>query len=355
MSQDFSPDLGGMDRVQIPGAFDPPRQYVPPAAVVPAPKLASTGDRVAAFVVEQLIWALGVGGAFALFRSETVLVQVAFWLVVLGLAVVNFYYLAEHGFTIGKKLLGLRVVDESSFDPIGWRRGFARQALLGLLICFTFSVGFLINVRILHRHPRKQGWHDRAAGSVVLSSPAPQPSVNPAVASTMTPPGVPIAPVPPRVTLTPRAPNADVPRMVAPPPPAVRESEAPVVRELGENAAPVDSTGVEGPAVKWSIELEDGALRPVPGLLLVGRSPVPGPDDADATAWAVTDPGRSMSKTHAAFGVAEGQLWVEDRHSTNGVVVRSGSHETACEPMKRVIIESGDRVLLGERVFLVHG
>ena len=58
----------------------------------------------------------------------------------------------------------------------------------------------------------------------------------------------------------------------------------------------------------------------------------------------------SLSKTH--FELVPGDdrsLWVIDRHSTNGVVVRRGVQHVAATPGERVTLHGGDVLEFGDR------
>lgn len=59
------------------------------------------------------------------------------------------------------------------------------------------------------------------------------------------------------------------------------------------------------------------ALR---ATVVIGRDPTLSPTDG-AGALVITVNDRSVSKTHAAIGVDDDGVWVEDRHSTNGTWV----------------------------------
>jgi len=68
--------------------------------------------------------------------------------------------------TPGKALLGLRVVSSRTGAPLGLLRAFVRH--LGYFVCaIPFGLGFL-SVPI---SKDKRGWHDKMAGSIVLSHP----------------------------------------------------------------------------------------------------------------------------------------------------------------------------------------
>lgn len=76
----------------------------------------------------------------------------------------------------------------------------------------------------------------------------------------------------------------------------------------------------------------------------------PSEDWADVELLAVIDPGKTVSKTHAALELtASKQILVHDLNSTNGVsVIVPGATEATVEPGSAVIIEAGSDLLLGE-------
>ena len=97
------------------------------------------------------------GGTAALFGS--------FALIYLGFFVVTILYYAilwGGGGTLGQRLLGLHVVDANSGGHIGTGRGFLR--VLGYFISAAVcSIGLIWAAF----DPRKQGWHDKIATTVV--------------------------------------------------------------------------------------------------------------------------------------------------------------------------------------------
>lgn len=93
----------------------------------------------------------------------------------------------------------------------------------------------------------------------------------------------------------------------------------------------------------------------VHGTGLVGRLPRPQPGERFDDLLTVHDPGKSVSKTHLEIGRDGDDLWVSDRFSGNGTVVRhiDGSIRR-CEPGRRYRVERGARVDIGEQFFLVQ-
>jgi uncharacterized RDD family membrane protein YckC len=71
------------------------------------------------------------------------------------------------GQTIGKRLLGIRVIDSANGGPIGYRRAFVRY--VGRLVsAFFFYAGYLWMLW----DPEKQCWHDKFARDVVVPTTA---------------------------------------------------------------------------------------------------------------------------------------------------------------------------------------
>jgi uncharacterized RDD family membrane protein YckC len=66
------------------------------------------------------------------------------------------------GQTLGKKALGIRVVDFNTGGPIGGGRGFLRY--IGRIPSSIFFLGYLWMLW----DPQKQTWHDKIAGTVVV-------------------------------------------------------------------------------------------------------------------------------------------------------------------------------------------
>lgn len=108
------------------------------------------------------------------------------------------------------------------------------------------------------------------------------------------------------------------------------------------------------PSVAWELRFTTGEVVTVSGNGLVGRRPMPQPGERFAHLVQVVDRGLSVSKTHLEFGEHDGQLWVADRFSSNGTVVRRpGEGGVRCEPGRRVLVPRGSRVEIGEQAFTV--
>jgi uncharacterized RDD family membrane protein YckC len=92
---------------------------------------------------------------------------------------------AGTGQTPGKKVMGIKVMRAESTEPLGFGRAWRRWNPLGLptLLWSCCGLGFLWQFLVCLpavRHPLRQGWHDRAAQTVVVALPQGDPTVPPA-------------------------------------------------------------------------------------------------------------------------------------------------------------------------------
>jgi uncharacterized RDD family membrane protein YckC len=113
------------------------------------PNLANFGRRFGALVID---WALCL--AVSAFYADP---RVAGWPPVLVLIVLNTVLIGLFGQTPGMALTGIRCVSIVDGGAIGLGRGFVRAILLALLIPAAIM------------DASRRGWHDRAAGSIVVN------------------------------------------------------------------------------------------------------------------------------------------------------------------------------------------
>lgn len=129
-------------------------------------------------------------------------------------------------------------------------------------------------------------------------------------------------------------------------------AEPPVPAGPAEPAEPEGEPDA-GSAV-WVLRFTTGEVVSVSGSGLVGRRPMPQPGERFAHLVQIVDRGLSVSKTHLEFGEHDGDLWIADRFSSNGTVVRRpGEGGVRCEPGRRVLVPRGSRVEIGEQAFTV--
>lgn len=100
---------------------------------------------------------------------------------------------------------------------------------------------------------------------------------------------------------------------------------------------------------------DDGVRYDVAGEVLFGRNPSPRADEPGLAIRAVSDPGFSMSKTHAKVGVDAEGVWVEDRGSSNGTRLEvPGSMPAVLVPGERTRVPAQATLRMGDRAFTVQ-
>lgn len=158
----------------------------------------------------------------------------------------------------------------------------------------------------------------------------------PPIGGASAPGGVPI--LPPLPPLGPRPPvplpaplGADSPSA---PPPRIPAAPAPV-----ETPAPVAR-----PAV---VVLPDGSTRELAGQLVLGRNPAAAGGVEGHTLIALDDPRKTISRAHLAIDARGARVTAVDLASGNGTTLVRGGSATRLSPRLPVILEPGDRLLLG--------
>ncbi|MEU2199792.1 RDD family protein [Isoptericola sp. NPDC019482] len=289
------------------------------------------------------------------------------------------------GRTVGGALLGLRTVDAGSYRPVGFWRAALRWIIIGAGTIVLGIGQFVVLASPSFDGPRRQGWHDKAARTVVLhrardagpepitslaafTAPAPTPAAAaaapqaPVAAQAPVPAQAPVAAAAPapREPVAPATPDpwefpasqapgegliTRVPGVVkggptaepaapatAPPGPALAAA-APADRPAAEPAAhPAGDPSDDGP-VDGQTRMVPVAPRPAALVLETGERVAVvttqtlvgrNPQAPAGETWAtvvVPDGTRSVSKTHAELYPDPSGLWVVDRGSTNGTVV----------------------------------
>jgi len=142
---------------------------------------------------------------------------------------------------------------------------------------------------------------------------------------------------------TPLTSNPSVfPRLVPPP----TFSDAPT-------SVPVPETATT--ELSYTLQFSNGDSISVTSGGLLGRNPVASTADVGEHLIIVTDPDRTVSKTHLEFGIEDGSFWICDRFSGNGTTVQEpGRPARRLVPGRRYRIESGALVGIGEQTFSVR-
>ncbi len=140
---------------------------------------ASWGRRAAAVALDGLILALtisiaAVAGGMSLTelneeaRTGSGMVALLFFIV--PEALYDTLMIGSRNQTIGKRALGIAVVDAGGRGRIGYRRAFLRWVTTSIFWAFWLVPGILDHLWPL-RDSRRQTWHDKLAGSVVVRTP----------------------------------------------------------------------------------------------------------------------------------------------------------------------------------------
>lgn len=130
--------------------------------------------------------------------------------------------------------------------------------------------------------------------------------------------------------------------------------EVPEVPEETRVARPSDALPAADPAPRaWSLVLPDGTRLAMDGAVLLGRDPAVLADRPDARPVALTDSGKTVSKTHALLETIDGGIRVRELHSTNGVAITTGGVRTVIAPGGEGSAVVGSVIELGSFTVLV--
>ncbi len=339
--------------------------------------------RVVAYLIDSIVpggaAVLIAGVAPGLSGGGAVTLTVAAVAASVAWALLCWWRLAKGAATPGMAVMKLQLVGFLDGRPIGWTRVLVRWLVFSLL--GVTGIGLIALVAFLLLHPRRQGWHDRAATAVVIvERPLAPPRSRPAGSR-------PSAVEPPARTQQELRPEprpdggqesgaSDQPAPAGStrtgPHPARSGSSVPGSNgadSTGAGSAGVDSTGAGSDGAGsggagsdgagsdgrrsilqgWAVELDDGREIDLEGLVLIGRNPQPGPGEEDARLVKLADESRTVSKTHLALGVDDAGPFVVDRGSTNGSTMSIPDRPSrVCAPHVAVSVEEGALVSIGD-------
>jgi uncharacterized RDD family membrane protein YckC len=144
---------------------------------------ANIGTRLGARLLDGVVVALPVALlllAFADIDVEAQVLEIPFWVTATTLLIGAGYEvgaIAMWGQTVGKRLLHIQVVDVVTGRPPGLGGAAIRYLVPGVPAALPFSGGALLSLLVYLSavwSPTRQGWHDRAAGTVVVRTAARQ-------------------------------------------------------------------------------------------------------------------------------------------------------------------------------------
>ncbi|MFJ3957561.1 RDD family protein [Arthrobacter sp. NPDC090010] len=380
----------------------------------------------------------GLPGATNLGPSQE---DVVFAIIVMGVGVLlaliyvisQWIWEARRGNSVGNALFGIRTTELEGYAPgagavfLRWLVLVAPNVLftvLGVILGFfaplgvtqlVSSIGSFISFAWFvvvglsngwDPQDRRQGWHDKAARTLVFDVRAGRnpvttqglngahsyptmdlPAVRPVASPLAVPPGGLQQPVAPQQTAGPGTQAAPAPSAVPPVPQAPYPVAQPAQQQFGgpaqqmpfqpapfqpqafqpaaEPFAPPQASGDNGETLLRShlpaggasaggvvLHFDDGGQVPLNGGVLIGRNPSGRAGEEQLLLLALEDPGRSISKTHLLVLPATGGAWVTDRQSTNGSgELLSDGSVVRLIPGEARFVRTGSSVKFGDRTF----
>jgi uncharacterized RDD family membrane protein YckC len=156
----------------------PPTYVVAPGTRFEGPVLAGIGKRFAAFVIDLVVTYLVLLVCFLLptlivgdnrqLANTAALIAVV---LVLAYAAGIIVCLGLVGRTPGKAAMGIKLVDATTLESIGFGRSLLRWVvLIPLAIFWPWDVLILLSVLVFDPTKRGQGWHDKAARTLQIDT-----------------------------------------------------------------------------------------------------------------------------------------------------------------------------------------
>jgi len=283
------------------------------------------GSRFVAQLIDAVLPALCILVAVSVQGTAVVVLATVVFLAWVGLV---WWMVAKRAASPGMRAMKLQVVGLRDGRPPGWSRVAIRE--LVLLALTVTVIGLLVMLYLLAQHPRKQGWHDLLAETVVIRE---RPLAPPLSA--------PATPAPP-ATVSPAVRPPSPGQSAALTPPATGPRPVVTIGQTEESGADSEATG-------WRAVLDDGRALEITGLVLLGRNPQPRPGEDDAELVKIADDTRTVSKTHLALSVDPDGLAVMDRGSTNGsTVTDTRGDSTMCQAGMPLRVADGSIVSFGQ-------
>ena len=130
----------------------------PASATGPSGPRASFGQRLGAYLIDVILIGIVLGILTVILKTPGYFIGIA-----IGLAYFIYFEGSPSGQTLGKRALGIRVIDYSTGGPLGYGKAFLRYVgrIASGAIC---ALGYLWMLW----DKEKQTWHDKIAGTVVV-------------------------------------------------------------------------------------------------------------------------------------------------------------------------------------------
>ena len=358
-----------------------------PGGVVPAPGARRLGafliDAVLITVAYYGITAVALAMGLASGSIDTLMTMTTVsGLIVIALAAAMTAWLWTRGYTPGHRLLGLRWAAWDGAGPAG-ARSVGWYALAGLV--GTPTLGVVPIITLLVTDPQGRNWIDRVCGTVVViagpagsAAPRSGPIAVPGTAGMSRAPGA-AGPVPAFVEDTQEQPALTASQLrdrlgaaaaagaaggpfaaipAIPTVPTAPIAPAAAAEPIGDGRifAPTPAPAGPAPAPAATLVMDTGQrIALVAPRTLLGRAPVAVAPWEEADTVPVTDPDRSISKTHLAVLLDGDRLSVRELGSTNGsAVVGADGARTTLLMGQDVVVPDGARIELGDRSFTVE-
>lgn len=134
----------------------------PNAGMIDQSQLVGFWPRVGAYILDAIILGI-VGFVIGLLLGILHLAGLANIVsIILGIGYFGYFWTQRNGQSIGMSALNIRVVREDG-QPITWG-----TAIIRYIVLFIGFVVIFLGVLWVIWDPKKQGWHDKAAGTVVV-------------------------------------------------------------------------------------------------------------------------------------------------------------------------------------------
>ena len=105
----------------------------------------------------------------------------------------------------------------------------------------------------------------------------------------------------------------------------------------------------------FTVTLDSGESVIVNENALLGRMPQPAEGEHFEHLIVVVDPSRSVSKTHLELGIDGTSIWISDRNSGNGSIVREpGVVPRRAQPGMRYEVVRGTRIDIGDQHLFIN-